>query len=108
MMVPLDVRFQSMPRDEQMVWEIDAQMAELDDLYDSIIGCHATVYGPKARHEADGRFAVEVLVTLPCREIHVDRGGNADANVYVAVEKAFASVRSQLMQWLEERHHVSA
>lgn len=107
-MVPLDVRFQSMPRDEQVVWEIDAQMAELDDLYDSIIGCDATVHGPKARHEADGRFEVEVVLALPCREIHVDCGGNADANVYVAVEKAFASVRSQLLQWLDERHRVSA
>ncbi|MEZ6127214.1 MAG: hypothetical protein R3C59_00865 [Planctomycetaceae bacterium] len=108
MMVPLDVRFQSMRRDEQVVWEIDAQVAELDELYDSIIGCHVTVYGPAAAKGDQNLYDSQIVLALPCCEIRAKCGSHADANVYVALEKAFTSIREQLLEWLEKRHHVKA
>jgi len=101
-MVPLDIRFQSTPLDEKVVWEIDAQAAELDELYDSIIGCHVTIDG------VGGQFEVQVVLMLPCCEIKIAPNGTTDPNVYAAVENAFASTRTQLQQWLIERHHVTA
>jgi len=107
MMVPLNVCFQSMERDEQVVWEIDARIAELEAQYDSIIGCDIVVYGPKARDlecydKTNGLYDVRLVLALPCREIVVDRSQNADADVYISVEKAFQAASQQFESWLKQ------
>ncbi len=107
-MVPLDVCFQSMPRDEQVVWEIDAQVAELEELYDSVIGWHVMVFGPGADASVGNRYDVQITVALPCREIRVKRGRSPDANVYIAIENGFTELREQLAQWNNERLRMHA
>ena len=111
MMAPLDVCFQAMERDEKVVCEIEAQIADLEDQYDSIIGCDIVVHGPAARDpktygKTNGLYDVRLVLALPCREITIERGQTADADVYTAVEKAFEAARKQFEAWLEERHHL--
>jgi len=108
MMVPLDVRFESMQRDEKLMWEIDAQVAELESLFDSTIGCHVVLYGPASRMNQKGLFDVQIVLALPCREIRVERGAHRHRDVYVAVQSAFQAVRKQLEEWLAERHPANA
>jgi ribosome-associated translation inhibitor RaiA len=106
MMVPLDVRFRSIKRDEKVVWAIDGYIAELDKLYDSIIGCHVTISGPTTDEfvgsdTMDHTYNVQVQLVLPCREISIKESQYTD--VYAAVDSAFESLRHELQSWLCER-----
>lgn len=111
MMVPLNVFFRAMERDEQVVWEIDAHVQELEEQCDSIIGCDVVVYGPDARESenhdrTNGLYDARVVLSLPCQEIVVERGRNSDTNVYTAIENAFRTVHEQFEQWLAKRLHL--
>ena len=102
-MVPLDVNFLFMERDEQVVWNIDARVAELEKHCDSIIGCRVLVIGPQPDKSEAGLFEVRITLALPCREITVDHGNNTDTDVYTAIQKAFTIVGEQAQIWLGER-----
>lgn len=110
-MVPLNVCFRSMERDEQVVWRIDERVAELEKQCDSIIGCEVVVYGPDTSNQkmsghVNDLYDVRVVLSLPCREIVVERGQNPATNVWDAVENAFQAVRVEFDEWLVQRHQL--
>ena len=103
MMVPLDLTFHNMERDELIAWEIDAQVTMLETVCDAIIGCHVVVEATVRQDQSEPLHGVSIVLALPCREIKVPRGRCTDADVYLAIRNAFESVRRQLRTWLQER-----
>ena len=105
MMVPLDVTFRNMPRDERVVADIGRRVRELDAFYDSIISCHVVIDALARSAGAESLYQVRVQLTVPCHEIAIGRWPHqrpTHQDIRVAVGDAFENARAELLRWLHE------
>ncbi len=99
MQIPLEVTFHNMDRSDAVEANVRERVAKLERYFDRIIGCRVVVEAPH-KHQRKGKmFEVRVDVSVPGREIVVNRNGpknQAHTDVYVAIRDAFAAAGRQL------------
>lgn len=99
MILPLQITFRDIPPSEAIEAKIRERAAKLDRFGERIMGCHVVVEAPH-RHQKKGfLYNVSIDLTLPGREIVVNREPSARTShqdVYVAIRDAFNAAARQL------------
>ena len=91
---PLQVRFIGMESSEAVEAATRTKAEKFDRFRSDIMSCRVTIELAH-KHQTQGRpFAVRIDVTVPDRELTVDRVQNED--VYVALRDAFDDMTRQL------------
>ena len=90
----LDIRFIGLALSEAVATAARDKAAKLDQYFPDIMSCRVTVEQAH-KHQNQGRaFAVRIDVTVPGRELVVNRA--QDEDVYIALRDAFEAMRRQL------------
>ena len=87
MRIPLQVTFRNMPHSDAIEAKVTEKSAKLDKFYDRIMGCRVVVEETQRRHHQGNLYSVRIDITVPGKELAVNRQENEDA--YVAVRDAF-------------------
>jgi len=87
MRIPLQVKFRNMPHSDAIEAKINEKSAKLDRFYDRIMGCRVVVEETQRRHHQGNLYSVRIDITVPGKELAINRQENEDA--YVAVRDAF-------------------
>jgi ribosomal subunit interface protein len=91
---PLQVRFNGLEPSEAVEAAAHTKAEKLDRFHPGIMSCRVTIELAH-KHQQQGRpFAVRIDVTVPDRELTVDRV--QDEDVYVALRDAFDDMTRQL------------
>jgi ribosomal subunit interface protein len=91
---PLQVRFNGLEPSEAVEAAARTKAEKLDRFHPDIMSCRVTIELAH-KHQQQGRpFAVRIDVTVPDRELTVDRV--QDEDVYVALRDAFDDMTRQL------------
>jgi len=105
MKVPFQVTFRHMRRSDSVEARIRERAEKLDRIYDQIMTGRAVVDLPAQRHRKGKVFLVRVDLTVPGRELVVNRDpllNHAHEDVYVAVEDAFDAMERILKEYSRE------
>jgi ribosomal subunit interface protein len=94
MKLPLKITLHDIPQSGALETAIREKAAKLDQFYPHIMACRVTVDIPGKHKQQGNEFSVRVDLTVPGKEIVVDRDRHED--VYVAVRDAFDHARRQL------------
>lgn len=98
---PLQITFHGMQRSDALEDTVRRQCLHLERLADDIVACRVVVELAH-KHQRQGRaFGVRIDLTLPGRELTVDRADHEDA--HVAVREAFDDMRRQLEGVVQQR-----
>jgi ribosome-associated translation inhibitor RaiA len=82
--------------------EIREKSAALQTYYPRLSGCEVTLRAPAIRHHRKGcPFLAELRLTVPGRELSVDR--QAEEELSVAIREAFDTARRQLEDYAREQ-----
>lgn len=94
MKLPLKITLRDIPQSEALETAIREKADKLDQFYQSIMACRVTIEIP-GKHKNQGKeFTVRIDLTVPGKEIVIDRDHHED--VYVALRDAFDNARRQL------------
>jgi ribosomal subunit interface protein len=99
MKVPLQITFRHLDHSEAVETRIRERAERLDRLYQDIMKAHVVVDMPQQRHRKGGIFQVQVDITVPGRELVVNRDpltNHAHEDVYVAIDDAFDAMERRL------------
>lgn len=99
MQIPLELTFHNMDRSDAVAQKVEERAAKLERYFDRIIGCRVVVEAPHKHHHKGSVYEVRIDITVPGKEIVVNRGGahnHAHEDVYVAVRDAFNAADRQL------------
>lgn len=97
MKLPLQITLRDIPPSEALEGAIREKADKLDQFYPHIMACRVTV-GIAGKHKHQGQeFAVAVDLSVPGKEIVVNRDQHED--VYVALRDAFDHARRQLEEF---------
>ncbi len=105
MKVPLQVTFRHMKRSESVEARILERAAKLERLHDQIMTGRVVVDLPQQRQRKGKVFHVRIDITVPGRELVVNRDpllDHAHEDVYVAVEDAFDAMERKLKEHSRE------
>lgn len=101
MRVPVQIVFHDLERSEALEVAVREKVQHLEHLGADITSCRVVV-DLLQKHQHQGRpFGVRVDVTLPGRELVVDRVQRED--VYVALRDAFDAMKRQLEDAMRQR-----
>jgi ribosomal subunit interface protein len=84
---------------------IRKRAARLDKLHRDIIACRVVVDLPQHRRRKGGMFQVEITLTVPGRELVVNRDpllDHAHEDAYIAIEDAFDAMERKLKEYARE------
>lgn len=84
---------------------INHRIERLEQFFDRITKCHVVVEAPHQRHRKGNQYEVRLDVTIPGRELSIDRrpgDDHAHTDVLVAVRDAFDAMERQLRHWKDE------
>lgn len=94
MKLPLQITFRDMPPSEALDAAIREKVEKLDQFFPHIMSCRVTL-ATIGKHKQQGReFTLGVDITVPGREIVVNRDHHED--FYVALRDAFDDAKRQL------------
>lgn len=94
MQIPLQITIRGMPPSEALETRIREKAEKLEEFHPRITSCRVTV-DEINKHQHQGReFQVAIDITVPGKEIVVNKVHNEDA--YVAVRNAFDAAKRQL------------
>lgn len=97
---PLQIRFIGLEPSEAVETAARAKAEKLDRFRTDIMSCRVTIELAH-KHQQQGRlFGVRIVVTVPDRELTVDR--SQDEDVYVALREAFDDMTRQLEDTLRK------
>jgi ribosomal subunit interface protein len=94
MRLPLQVRFKNIPPSEAIEASIYEKASKLDRFNQRIMSCRVVVDSPQRRHRQGKLYDIRIDITVPGKEIAVNREENED--VYVAIRDAFDSAYRKL------------
>lgn len=98
---PLQITFHGMDRSDAVEEAVRRKCEHLDRFASDLMACRVVV-DLKQQHKHQGRpFGVAISVTLPGRELVVDRVENED--VYVALRDAFDAMKRQVEESARQR-----
>ncbi len=101
MTIPLQITFRDMPLSDAVEQRIREKAVKLERFNDRILGCHVVVEMPQ-RHKHQGKLhSVRIDLTVPGRELAVNRV--EDEDVYVAIRDAFNAALRQLESFVERQ-----
>lgn len=100
MNIPLQVTFRGLPHSQALETHIREKAEKLEQFFDRLIGGRVVVE-QSARHSQQGKpFNIRIDLSVPGKEIVVDRQENEDA--YVALRDAFDAARRQLEDYARQ------
>lgn len=94
---PLQILFAGMEPSEAVEAAVRAKAEKLDRFHPDIMSCRVTIELAAKRQQQGRPFAVRIVLTVPDRELAVDRV--QDEDVYVALRDAFDDMTRQLEDW---------
>jgi ribosome-associated translation inhibitor RaiA len=103
---PLKVTFRDMPRSEAVEAAIREKAEKLDEFYDHIMACHVVIESPHRHHKQGNLFHVSIDITVPGKEIVVNRDPDKDhshEDAYVTIRDAFNAARRQLQDFARKQ-----
>ncbi len=104
MKITPQITLKNVPHSEAVEAKVREKMAKLEQFNDRITGCRVTIEESQRRKHQGKLFAVHIDLTVPGRELVVNRVENED--LYVAVRDAFDAVRRQLEEHTRKRRGV--
>jgi ribosomal subunit interface protein len=87
MTLPLQITFKNIPPSEAIESHITQKASKLNQFYRRIMSCRVVVDSPQRRHHQGKLYDVRLDITIPGKEIAVNREDNED--IYVALRDAF-------------------
>jgi ribosome-associated translation inhibitor RaiA len=95
---PPEIEFHDLPPSAGVAAMVRKRIGRLEQLYRPILSCRVTVQAPPQRLERGVRYAAQVRLSLPGRDIlgAGEHGGVTPADSYVAVDEAFDAVQREL------------
>jgi len=106
MQIPLEITFRGMRHWAAVETEIREKAAHLDQLFDKITSCRVVVEAPHRSKEKGQRYSIRIDITVPGREIVVNRDAprdKRDEDIYVAVRDAFKRAQRALQDYVRSR-----
>jgi cold shock CspA family protein/ribosome-associated translation inhibitor RaiA len=98
---PLKITSRDFPLSEAVEAEIREKSAALENYYQRLSGCEVTVHAPAVKHHRKGGpFLVGIRMTVPGKELAVDR--QAEEELSQAIREAFDAARRQLEDYARE------
>jgi ribosome-associated translation inhibitor RaiA/cold shock CspA family protein len=107
MQVPLQVTFRHMDPSPALKTRIRELTQRFEKFSDQIIRCHVTVEAPHRHHRQGQLFDVRMDITVPGRQIAVQRARAAapsHEDPYVSLRDAFRAARRKLQDYERERY----
>jgi cold shock CspA family protein len=107
MQLPLQVAFHNMRHSDQVVRAIEAHVAHLETFYDRITTCRVVVDMPHKHHESGNLYQVRIDLTVPGREIVVNRESSQQTqfkDLDAALGHAFDVAARQLEEFARQRN----
>lgn len=99
---PPQIVFHGIERSDAVENHVREKVAKLEHLHPQIISCRVTIELPHKHHQQGKQFDVRIDLTVPGKEIAVNREpGNED--MYMALRDAFDAAKHQLDR--HEREH---
>lgn len=74
---------------------------KLERFYERLTGCEVIVEGPGGHHMNGGPYGVNIHLSVPGSEIHVDRQSGED--LMEAIREAFEAARRQLKEYARKQ-----
>jgi cold shock CspA family protein/ribosome-associated translation inhibitor RaiA len=105
MEVPLSITFRNVDRSEWIEEDVRSHVDKLDGLCDRITACKVVIEAPHKHHKHGNLFRVQVHLTVPRRELTVnrDKGDHPEhADLHVAIRDAFQAMRRQVEEYARE------
>jgi ribosomal subunit interface protein len=105
MKVPLQITFRHTEHSDMAEARIRERAAKLDRIYQDIVAGHVVVDLPQHRHRKGKMFQVEITLTVPGRELVVNRDpllDHAHEDAYVAIDDAFDAMERKLKEHARE------
>jgi len=97
MVAQIQVTMRGLQQSEALEQRIRERVEKLDTLYPGvIIKCHVVAEQPHHHQHQGGQFVLRMEITVPGKDIVVNRDHSED--IYVALRDAFNSARRQLEQ----------
>jgi cold shock CspA family protein/ribosome-associated translation inhibitor RaiA len=106
MQVPLQIAFRNVPHSERLSRAVEEQVARLENLYDRIVACRVVLDMPHRQHAAGNLYQVRIDLSVPGREIVVNREPNGQAefkDLDAALTHAFDAATRQLENFMRQR-----
>jgi ribosomal subunit interface protein len=106
---PLQVLFQGIERSDAVEDHVREKVAKLEHLHPQITACRVTIALPHNRQQQGKHFDVRIDLTVPGKELVVNRN-HGDEDMYITLRDAFDAARRQLddharAQRGEVKHH---
>lgn len=113
MQIPLSISFRGMEHSPEIEATVRQKVDKLEEFFDRITGCKVIVESPHHHHRKGNHYRVKIHLTVPRREIVVDRepdDSRAAEDVQVVLRDAFKEIRRQLQDYARElrddtKHH---
>jgi cold shock CspA family protein/ribosome-associated translation inhibitor RaiA len=103
--IPLQVTFRNIDRSEQIEEDVRLHAGKLEEFFDRITSCRVVIQAPHRRHRKGNLYHVRVLVSVPGRELLVDRvpaDDHAHEDAHVTIRDAFDAMRRQVEDYVRE------
>jgi cold shock CspA family protein/ribosome-associated translation inhibitor RaiA len=98
---PLTIASRDFALSEAVEAEIREKAVALENYYERLSGCEVTVNAPAIKHHRKGGpFIVSIRMTVPGKELAVDR--QAEQELSQAIREAFDAARRQLEDYVRE------
>jgi cold shock CspA family protein len=105
MQIPLLITFRNFERSEKIEDDIRVHASKLEEFCDRITSCRVVIEEPHHHHHKGNLYHVRVLVSVPQRELVVDREPaehHAHEDAHVTLRDAFDAMRRQLEDYVRE------
>jgi cold shock CspA family protein/ribosome-associated translation inhibitor RaiA len=106
MQAPLQITFRNMRHSDGVAGSIEAYVEHLESLYDRITSCRVVVDVPHRHHETGNLYQVSIDLTVPGREIVVNRETSRQSqfkDLEAALGHAFDTAARQLEEFARQR-----
>lgn len=94
MQIPLQITIRDVDHSEALETHIRDKANKLDEFFNHIMSCRVVVEMPHKHHHQGKQFNVRIDISVPGREIVVNR--DHDEDVYVALRNGFDAAKRQL------------
>ncbi len=102
MIKPLQVVFKGIERSDAVENHVRDMVGKLEHLHPQLTACRVTIDMPHNRQQQGKRFDVRIDLSVPGKEIVVNRD-RGDEDMYVTLRDAFDAARRQLDDHVRER-----
>jgi cold shock CspA family protein len=100
METPVQVTFRNIPVSDAVEAECWEEVKKLERYHDRIVSCRVVLEEPHRRHHRGNLYAVKLVITVPGKELVVNREPppehQADKDIFVAIREAFDTARRLL------------